>query len=285
MSRALIIHHGRSTKSTWQIDEALVLRATPILRVLADHEVTWYTSERAAPLLWGNPLIERVVTSPRDARAGLTRERFDLVLNLEATPGCCALAGAVRTRRRAGYVWDPVLGRARLRPTRTLALPLLGPAYQDWLFALIDRRWSGEAYVLGYRPCSRVSYDVGLNHLVPAHAPASAWPLACWTALCDRLQPLFYTSMPASTGNVLAYIDWVHSCRTIVSGDSLGLHVALALGKRVVAILGSAESAALPLYDQGVSVTPPPGASDLAGITPGAVAAAVEEVLRLRRAG
>jgi heptosyltransferase-2 len=303
VSRALIIHHGwcgagawRPTPSSeqrwtfrsngdWQPDEAEVLRATPVLRVLADHEVTWLTSEVAAPLLWGNPLIERVLTSPRTATADLTQERFDLVLNLEPTPGCCALAEAVRTRRRAGFTWDAALGRPAVRPTRTLALPLLGRTFQDWLFALIDRRWTGERYVLGYQPRSPLRYDIGLCHLVAPHAPERAWPHAAWSTLRDYLRGQGSLSMPASTDNVLDFIDWVHACRTVVTGDGLGLHAALALGKRVVALFGPTDPLAVPLYGLGAAVTPRDGSTEMASIPASAVAAALEALDRVRLAG
>ena len=285
MSRALIIHHGRRVGGHWDTDEAGVLRATSLLRVLADHEVTWYTSEAAAPLLWGNALIDRVVTSPRTARSDLSRERFDLVVNLEPTPGCCALADGIRARRRAGYTWDASPNQARLRPTRTLGLPLLGPSYQDWLFALIDRRWHGEAYVLGYRPRSGARYDVGLNHLARPGAADDAWPHRSWTALHRRLTPERDVSMPVSSPSILDYIDWVKSCRTIVSGDGLGLHVAIALGKRVVALFGETDPSRVPLYGLGYAVRPPAGSTDIRAITPADVAAAVDQAGRVRRAG
>lgn len=296
MSRALLIHHGSPPGRALETDETEVLRATPLLRVLADHEVTWYTSRAAAPLLWGNPLIERVVTSPRSARADLARERFDLVLNLEPLPGCCALADGIRARRRAGYTWNARLNRAVIRQTATLQRPLVGRSYQDYLFALIDRRWSGEAYVLGYRPRSRERYDVGLNHRVSPHAPQRAWSHAAWAALRTELGAHHTITSPPAANNVLGFIDWVNSCRTLITGDSLGLHVALALGKRVVALVGpgsirgwpgAAPTAgeALPLYGRGVSITPPEGSEDLANISPTTVAETFRTLLRVRRAG
>jgi len=287
MPRALIIHHGgrAGRDGEWTTDESQTLQSTPLLRVLANYEITWFTSETAAPLLWGNPLIDRVVTTARRARTLLAGERFDLVLNLEPTPGCCALADSIRARRHAGYTFDAALGRARVRPTRTLALPLLGGTYQDWLFALIDRRWSGERYVLGYRPRSRVRHDVGLNYLTGGHEPGRTWPPSAWSALRRRLWPPLAVTLPVTTPSVLDFIDWVHSCRTIVTTNSLGLHVALALGKEVVALLLPREAGAVPLYSQGVALTPPDDAASLARITPATVDAAIDSVLKQRRAG
>jgi len=309
MSRALIIHHGgqRGRDGEWTADESRVLQATPLLRVLADHEVTWVTSRAAAPLLWSNPLIERIVTPTRQARTALGRERFDLVVNLDATPGSCALADRVRARRHAGYTWDAGLGRAHVRPTPTLGKPFLGRTYQDWLFALIDRPWSGERYVLGYRSLSQVRFDVGLNHLPAGGNPRQTWPASAWLALRRRLALRFAITLPVAGRGMLDFIDWVHSCRTVVTLNGLGLHAALAVGTRPVALLSPTDAKAVHLYGQGVAVTPPkkrfgpvstqsdyptalaeqgpPTAFSLADITPAAVDAAVETVCSLRRAG
>jgi heptosyltransferase-2 len=35
-----------------------------------------------------------------------------------------------------------------------------------------------------------------------------------------------------------AYMDWINSCRLLVTNDSLGLHIALALKKKVVVLYG-----------------------------------------------
>ncbi|HLO64387.1 MAG TPA: glycosyltransferase family 9 protein, partial [Azonexus sp.] len=40
------------------------------------------------------------------------------------------------------------------------------------------------------------------------------------------------------TNDIEDYIDWINSCRLLVTNDSLGLHLALALGKPVVALFG-----------------------------------------------
>ena len=91
--------------------------------------------------------------------------------------------------------------------------------------------------------------------------------------------------MPLSTTNVLEYVDWVHSCRTIVSCDGLGLHLALALGKRVVALLGARAAETVPLYGLGTAVTPADGSEEVACIAPRDVAAAVHRAPALRAAG
>ena len=40
------------------------------------------------------------------------------------------------------------------------------------------------------------------------------------------------------TSDIESYIDWIASCRVLVTNDSLGLHIGLALGKPVIALFG-----------------------------------------------
>ena len=42
----------------------------------------------------------------------------------------------------------------------------------------------------------------------------------------------------------------------MVTGDTLGMHVATALGKKIVALFGPTSSAEIELYGQGVKIVP-----------------------------
>jgi ADP-heptose:LPS heptosyltransferase len=50
------------------------------------------------------------------------------------------------------------------------------------------------------------------------------------------------------------YIVWVQSCRVLVTCESLGMHVALALRKRVVVLFGSTSWAEIELYGRGIKL-------------------------------
>src|ERR1700751_829338 len=81
-----------------------VLRTTPLLTVL-DGTVSWLTSEAAAPLLTGNPYIERLYCMER-SHDSLFETDFDLVLNLEDDLAAAALASKIRTRELIGAYRD-----------------------------------------------------------------------------------------------------------------------------------------------------------------------------------
>jgi heptosyltransferase-2 len=49
--------------------------------------------------------------------------------------------------------------------------------------------------------------------------------------------------------NLYDYIDWINSCKKLVTNDSLGLHIALALGKPVVALFGPTNAKEVYMYN------------------------------------
>jgi len=51
--------------------------------------------------------------------------------------------------------------------------------------------------------------------------------------------------------NLFEYMDWIHSCRVIISNDSLGLHMAFAFGKEVVGLFGPTDPKEIYFYNAG----------------------------------
>ena len=51
-------------------------------------------------------------------------------------------------------------------------------------------------------------------------------------------------------------MDWLSSCRLIVTSDSLGLHLALALKRKTVALFGPTPPEQVYMYGCGIKLTP-----------------------------
>ncbi len=56
--------------------------------------------------------------------------------------------------------------------------------------------------------------------------------------------------------NLSQYMDWINSCRLLVTNDSLGLHIALALRKKVVVLYGPTNPNETYFYGRGEVVYP-----------------------------
>ncbi len=244
-----------------------VLRTTVILHNYKNSHVTWLTSREAFDLLEGNPYIHRLLTFDEFVPFQLMRERFDTVINFERIPGICALSDSIDAWRRYGFRFDPETGtvKAYEGSQHALHLALSNDAkkknrktWEELLFEMVGAKWKGEKPILGYKPRTSEIYDVGFNYAVGKKWPNKAWPLEHWKDL-EKLLKMANLKIDWQKGmnNIKEYIDWINSCRLIVTNDSLGLHIAHALGKRIVALFGPTSEAEIYLEkDRSIKLTP-----------------------------
>jgi heptosyltransferase-2 len=272
MAKVLIIKLGWSETIDPEIGTVTslgdVLRTTVILYPFRDDHVTWLVDPQAAPLLEGNPLIDRILPYDLTSALQLQRERFDTVVNLEKVPGVCALADSVSAWRRYGFRFDEARGEAEAYDgcEKVVSLCRDGKlkrthkgSWQESLLQIVGGSWEGQEYVLGYRPRSAESVDVGFNWAVGSKWSNKAWPSAHWERLRSLLDGKCSHSSQEGLGNLNEYIEWIQGCRLLVSNDSLGVHVALALRKKVVVLYGPTNPNETYFYDRGEALYPEAG--------------------------
>lgn len=229
-----------------------ILRTTPILHLFPQsaYHVSWLVDETGWPVLRGNRMIDRVIKINAFTPFHLMREHFDVVVNLEKDPGLCALADMIPAWRRFGFRLDPQTGSTAayehsLDALHAAADPQVkrraGRAWIDWLFEMLGSRYNGEPIVLGHRPAEGPTHDIGFNYRVGKKFPLKAWPREYWDQLEAMLKPDFsITWQPGADDldHLERYIDWVGSCRLLVTNDSLGMHIAAAQNIPVVGLFG-----------------------------------------------
>lgn len=252
MAKILIIKLGYSETIDAGISSVTslgdVLRTTVILYPFAQDDVTWLVDEHAYPLLEGNPYIRRILTYNLTSVLQLSHERFDTVINLEKVPGVCALADSIAAWRRYGFRFDAQHGTAEAYDGCEKVVSLCRNddlkrahtgSWQESLLQIVGTHWEGQEYILGYRPKTVEQHDVGLNWAVGSKWPNKAWPAVRWEELKMLLAARGISYSPQQgMDNLHDYIDWINSCRLLVTNDSLGLHIALALRKKVVVMYG-----------------------------------------------
>jgi len=241
-----------------------VLRTTVILHPYKDDHVTWLIDENAYPLLKDNPYINRVLFWDLATALQLQAEHFDAVINLEKSPGICALTENMKAWAKYGFRFDTQNGEAKSYEGSHEAFKTyndLGSkrlAHRNWsevLFEMINRKWDNEDYVLGYKPKSKIIHGVGLNYEVGKKWPNKSWPLAKWDTLNKLLIEKGYdVSTQQGQDNLEEYMDWINSCELIVTNDSLGLHLAIALEKKIVALFGPTSPHEIHLYGLGSKI-------------------------------
>lgn len=226
-----------------------ILRTTVVLHLFpADQfEVTWVVDRKGAPLLKGNPFIDRLLIVNAFTPHLLLSEWFDIVINFEKEPGICAVADRIPARQRYGFRLDPhsytavsydLADEALSFATNPTAKRMKAKSWSEVLYEMLGHKYAGQSYVLGYKPNSAAHHDVGFNSLVGPKFPLKRWPESHWKELQALLAPPYSVCWQQGTNDIEEYIEWIASCRLLVSSDSLGLHVALALGKPVVALFG-----------------------------------------------
>jgi heptosyltransferase-2 len=226
-----------------------ILRTTVILHLFPSdqYHITWLVDQKGIPLLKGNSHIQRLLSVNPFTPHLLLSEWFDIVINFEKEPGICAVSDRIPAWRRYGFRLDPkshsavsydYSDEALSFTTDSSAKRKKVKSWSDILYEMLGRKYTGQPYLLGYRPQSAIRYDVGLNHLIGKKFPLKRWPEAQWKNLYDRLSLQHSVCWQQGESDIENYIEWIASCRVIVTNDSLGLHIALALGKPVVALFG-----------------------------------------------
>lgn len=269
MAKVLIIKLGYSETIDSGIGKVTslgdVLRTTVILYPFTDDHVTWLVDEQAYPLLEGNPFIQRILPYELTSVLQLQRERFDTVINLEKVPGVCALADSITAWRRYGFRFDELLGEAEAYDgcEKVVSLCKDGDfkrtyqgSWQESLLQVVGASWDGQEYVLGYQPKTEEIFDVGLNWAVGSKWPNKAWPPDKWNDLKALIEGRYTFSMQQGMDDLQAYMDWINSCRLLVTNDSLGLHIALALRKKVVVLYGPTNPNETYFYGRGEVLYP-----------------------------
>lgn len=277
--KVLIIKTGYSEvldkeMSSTEVSYGDVLRVTPLLHLYKENHVTWFTDKKAIPLLKDNPYIHRILPVNDFTILQLQSEEFDKVINLEKISGICALSDKIKARRnRHGFTFNSQTGEAEAWHGAHEVISVGSDmklkkenkkTSQELLFEMVGGKWQGEEYILGYQPKTREEYDVGLNTKVGGKWPSKAWSAENWSRLEEILTSRGYrvTRQDKQGPDVLedlnGYMDWINSCKAVISTDSLGLHVAIALRKKVLGLFGSTPSVEVYMYGRGEAVLPEP---------------------------
>jgi heptosyltransferase-2 len=268
-----------------------VFRTTVVLHLFRNDHVTWLTDQAALPLLQGNPYITRLLTFDLLSVLQLQAERFDKVINLEKVPGICSLVDKVNAWSKYGFRFDEETGMAEAyeRAHEALAVATFEDAKQlnnkcwsEVLYEVLGAKWKGENYILGYKPKSHVAYDLGFNVHVGRMIPQKAWPMEHWKKLEKLVAGRYTFTYQQHLDDLVGYMDWIHSCRTLITGDTLGLYLGAAMGKKVLGLFGPTsateqspqenlriiQSPAAPGSTAGFDTSPAPDDSSMRAISP-----------------
>ena len=167
------------------------------------------------------------------------------VFNLDNFASNADFFGSIRGEWK-GYVWE---GGNEIVPENRL-LEAIQPysgyelecSWQEALVRGMGFEWHQQDYANYVNGVDEV-VDVGLNWNVHPEWTSKHWPKSSWEGLYDALKAKGRTvSWQEGLNDLSDYIKWVSSCQVVITSDSLGLHLASALRKKVVAIVGPTEN-------------------------------------------
>jgi heptosyltransferase-2 len=271
-----------------------VLRTTALLpairRVHPNARITWLTRKASAPLLQANPDVDRVLEFGIEADIILRRLHFDLVLNADKSMVAGAVAVSVWARERRGFGVDE---RGGIMPLNESAQHLfeLGLDNAKKFFgnqrtapdllaeALGFEHRRDEYRLLGLSPSKKVKRAVGFNTGCGPGWPFKKLSLAGTSAVIRAVfeatqEPVLLLGGPAEQADhqhlvdelgdaveatplnegVLVGAAELDRCDVVLSGDSLGMHMAIALHKHVVAWFGVTSPQEIDFYGRGIKV-------------------------------
>lgn len=269
MENALIIKLGYSETLEDGISQDVsfgdVLRTTFILRFFENYHVTWLTDKKAFPLLKDNKYISRVLLWGPEVVENLKGKFFDTVINFEKLKEVYLLVDSLKYKKLFGFssaiLYDKQRHSLKHRKLFKLSQSIESrrknkDCWQKILVEIIGKKWEEQKYVLGYHPKSKEKYDLGFNWTTSRRWTNKAWPKRYWSRLEELIQGKYFISWQKGLSNLYDYMDWINSCRLIVTADTLGLHLALALEKSVIALFGPTSPHEIYFYDCGTYLLP-----------------------------
>ena len=268
-----------------------VIRTTPLLRRLkAEHpraSVTWLTlTPEALP-----DVVDRRLRFDTAGLAYLAAARFDLLINLDKDPEACALAKAVDAKVKKGFTLAD--GKPRNADGAAYHKYLTGlwddvnksntKSYPQEIFEICGYEFAGEKYILDL-PADRPAFAipegarvVGLNTGCGGRWVTRLWPDERWAALARGLKeagywPLFLGGPDEHEKNLRlagesggAYLGHfplreffclVDRCEVVVTAVTMALHIAIALGRKVVLFNNIFNPAEFEMYGLGEILSP-----------------------------
>ena len=264
MVKILIIKLGYSETLDYEVSKTIslgdVLRTTPILEALKEKypksKIIFLTDFKAKDLVEGNKFIDKLLIWDEFIGFLLLREKFDIVINLEKHPGICALTDMIDAWQKFGFRLDNNLEISEYEKSVSFIDYINNKQIKKdyWQKILIEHlgiEWKEQSYSLGYTPKTKEIFDIGLNYQVGNKWPTKAMSKYKWENLYEKLiKSNFKVDWQKGLNSIKEYIEWINSAKLIITQDSLGLHLSMALNKKVIALFGSTDSSEIFPYGE-----------------------------------
>ena len=235
-----------------------VLRTTCILHALKG-DIYWVTKNNAIPLLKDNPKIKKILSINNTKK--IENKKFDLILSLDDGYKEAELASKIKTKKLIGIKLENnnIIYTSETNEWNDMGLPSRfgkekadqlkkqnKKTFQELLFGFINKKFNGEEYILNIK-----SKIIKEKIIAIENRAGDRWPMKKWDKYGLLIKNLklkgHKIKLLEQKDKLQDYVQDINECDTLVCGDTLAMHIGLALGKKVIAIFGP--TSATEIYD------------------------------------
>ncbi len=304
-----------------------VLRTTCLLQGLKgkyqDSHITWLTRKNAVELFENNDLVDTVLDCSIESLIQIQLEKYDLVINVDATPLSAQLAMLSKGDKKIGFGYDEKgfvysfnkeaqkwfemglfddVKKANTQSYQSIILDICGlnPSKHEIIFRLSEeeRQFANE-FKLRHGITQEII--IGLNTGAGKRWKQKSWTIEGYCGLielitaenkgheyenrkkqaeaecqesgfntqrilllggpeeieCNKYLAERYKNIVIDTGcnNTLRKFGaLVDLCDIVVTGDTFAMHIAIGLGKKVIALFGPTSHTEIELYGRGKKI-------------------------------
>ncbi|MEI8278722.1 MAG: glycosyltransferase family 9 protein [Bacteroidota bacterium] len=250
-----------------------VVRTSVLLHLYTHDEITWITARHNITVLPAQLTNLRHIVAIEDiVPSGILNEHFDLVISMDDDVTCATVASSMNTSllfgafMRDGKVnytvpsreWFDMGLSSRWGKKRADELKWENQSsYQEILFRMLGHTFNGEEYMIPSdviaKPRQRV---IGIEARAGERWPTKKWDK--FTQLAQRLtQDRYECIFFEDRKDIKDYMLDIGSTSLVVSGDTLGMHIALALKIPVVAIFTCTSAVEIYGYERMEKIVSP----------------------------
>lgn len=250
-----------------------VVRTTPLLRRLKG-KITWITQPNAFSLLQENHLIDRILDVKTDL-SFLNKEYFHLVLNLEEDKTVCRLVnklkkgeliGTYEANSKITYTdsskeWFDMSLISHLGMKSADDEKWLNRfSYQEILFNMLGLKFKDEEYILP--SCVKEIKNESFNKIVGLEfRSGERWVAKRWPRGNELIKILKKHNIPFNKFHQYPTLDEfmtaINMTDCVITTDSLALHIALGLKKKVIAIFTCTNPHEIYSYGRTIKIISP----------------------------
>ncbi len=229
---------------------------TSVLLSCIDSDFLWLTDKRSYGLLKYFVDPEKILFFSEENLDIALKRNFSNIYNVDnyvADKRMLLIKGQWK-----GYIPSDngVMPENEIMEAMQLYIPKLKISWQQALVEGMGFKWKEQDYSL-IKVSHKIESDIGLNWHVQQDWNSKKWSENNWKELASLLEKNYAVSWQKGMNNLDEYISWIASCKAVVTCETLGLHLASALRKKVIGLVGPMTNNEYP-YDRLTLIKPSP---------------------------